>query len=61
MAKMSAEFDEDAHNGVVCIMFTSLLYAPQRSWGGGVYSNRPVRPSVRLSVDGRLGKMISNA
>ena len=25
MANMSAKFDEEAHNGLVCILFTSLF------------------------------------
>ena len=36
-------------------------YTPRNEVRGGVYWNHPVRPSVRLSVDARLGKMVSRA
>ena len=45
------------------------IYTPRNEVRGGVYWNHPVRPSVRpsvclsvrLSVDARLGKMVSSA
>ena len=40
---------------------TSNYYTPRNEVRGGVYWNHPVRLSVRLSVDTRLGKMVSSA
>ena len=42
-----------------------FIIPPATKLGGGVYWNHPVRPSVcpsvRPSVDARLGKMVSSA
>ena len=38
-----------------------VIIPPSTKLGGGVYWNHPVCPSVRLSVDTWLGKMVSCA
>ena len=52
------------HNGCVnCLEWNTTLciFIPPATKLGGVYWNHPVRPSVRPSVDARLGKMVSSA